>query len=189
MEFALVAPVFLVLVLALIDFGGYFGARLSVENAARSGDRVATVQPYTSYSGSAIVTAVTSNANVALVPSTWDVDCAWSGNFLLPSSYPPFTFPTDKTACIGIWYFELTGSGSPWLCGQWSVSSQTFTWWSSAGVSGAKDGGCVTAPTGSYQGDLVVVGVGYRFSPLTPLPAIAPTALTTYGETQLLEEQ
>jgi hypothetical protein len=47
----------------------------------------------------------------------------------------------------------------------------------------------VTAPAGSYQGDLIVVGVGYRFSPLTPLPAIASTALITYGETQLLEEQ
>jgi hypothetical protein len=36
--------------------------------------------------------------------------------------------------------------------------------------------------------DIVVVGVGYHYSPLTPLPTIASNALTTYGETQLLEE-
>jgi len=33
-----------------------------------------------------------------------------------------------------------------------------------------------------------VVGVGYHYNPVTPLPTIASNALTTYGETQLLEE-
>jgi hypothetical protein len=34
--------------------------------------------------------------------------------------------------------------------------------------------------------DIVVVGVGYTYSPLTPIPAL--NGLNTYGETQLLEE-
>jgi hypothetical protein len=33
-----------------------------------------------------------------------------------------------------------------------------------------------------------VVGVGYAYKPLTPMPTIAAAALTTYGETQLIEE-
>jgi hypothetical protein len=36
--------------------------------------------------------------------------------------------------------------------------------------------------------DLVVVGVGYKYTPMTPMPTIVSTALTTYAETQLIEE-
>jgi hypothetical protein len=185
-EFALVAPVFLLVVFATIDYGGYFGTRLSVENAARAGARTAVVEAYSSSfstQGSAIVTSITSHSNVELVPN--DVDCTWNGTTLTPTVYPPFTMPAGQNACIGVWYFELTTTGAPFLCAQWSVASSAWSWWDSSGQSAvSKDTNCVSA-----NQDIVVVGVGYRYSPFTPLPSIANGALTTFGETQLVEEQ
>lgn len=194
-EFALVFPVFLLVVFATIDYGGYFGSRLSVENAARSGARVAVWQPLdrTSLSdfsteAASVVSAITSHSNVEIVPN--DVACAWQGTTLSPTQYPPFVIPTTtppSTACIGLWYFELSDAGPPWLCGSWSVASSGggWSWYDSQGAAqSSPDPGCVVAGR-----DVVVVGVGYQYSPYTPLPALASGALTTYGETQLLEEQ
>ncbi|MGA8015301.1 MAG: TadE family protein [Candidatus Dormiibacterota bacterium] len=182
-EFALVAPVFLLVVFATIDYGQYFGARLSVENAARNGARYAVVEPEASYptAGSGIVTAVTSASNDASIPT--NTDCLWQGTTLSPTTYPPFTF--SGTGCIGIWYFELTTNGAPTLCIQWSVVHQAFGSYSGATWTASTPGsGCVEPGT-----DLVVVGVGYQYNPITPMPTIATSALKTYGETQLLEEQ
>jgi hypothetical protein len=193
-EFALVFPVFLLVVFATIDYGGYFGSRLSVENAARSGARVAVWEPLDrtdpgdfSTQATVIVDTITSHANVELVPN--DVACTWQGTTLSPTQYPPFTIPVTtpaSTACIGLWYFELADAGPPWLCGSWSVASGGgWSWYDSSGSSlSSPDPDCVVAGK-----DLVVVGVGYQYSPYTPLPSIAAGALTTYGETQLLEEQ
>ncbi|MGD0370518.1 MAG: TadE/TadG family type IV pilus assembly protein [Candidatus Dormibacteria bacterium] len=178
-EFSLLLPLFLLVIFATIDFSGYFGARLSVENAARSGDRVAVTEPYASYSGPAIVSQVAAQAQDANLPS--NVDCSWNGTTLAPTSYPPFTWSSGR-GCIGIWYFEMRPAGNPWLCGQWSVASSSWSWWTVTGTTTTtKDNGCVAAGS-----DIVVVGVGYQFSPLTPLPAL--NGFNTYGETQLLEE-
>jgi hypothetical protein len=116
-------------------------------------------------------------------------NCTWAGTTLTPTTYPPFSFSGRN--CIGIWYFEMPvggATGPPWLCGQWSVSAQAWSWWTSAGATTTtRDPNCVIAPGSSttYQ-DIVVVGVGYTYSPLTPIPGL--NGLTTYGETQLLEE-
>lgn len=179
----MVAPLLLLLIFGTIDFSGYFGSRLSVENAARAGARVAATEAYTAYpgAGTAIVSTISAQDNVGHVPTA--TDCTWSGYTLNPSSYPPFTF--SGAGCIGIWYFELSPSGSPWLCAQWNVGSSSWIWWDAGGVAAAsRPTGCV-AP-GS---DLVVVGVGFHYDSITPLPTIAEGALDTYGETQLLEEQ
>jgi hypothetical protein len=195
-EFSLLLPLFIVVIFATIDFSGYFGARLSVENAARAGARLAVTVSSADYtanvapdSGPGIVSQVVGNAADAGLPST--VNCTWAGTTLSPLVYPPFSF--SGRGCIGIWYFEMPtggGTGSPWLCGQWSVSAQTWSWWTSAGVTtGTPDKYCVVTPvSGAPYQDIVVVGVGYQYSPLTPLPALSGSALNTYGETQLLEE-
>ncbi len=181
----MVAPLFFLLVFGTIDFGGYFGSRLSVEEAARAGARVADVQcnqTGCTYSGSAIVNAIVAQEGMVKLPTT--VNCTWAGNSLAPSVYPPFTF--SGNGCIGIWYFNLYAAttGPPVLCGQWSVASSAWVWYTNGG------GTTTTEPNGCVlpNDDIVVVGVGYRYSPLTPLPTIASNALTTYGETQLLEE-
>ena len=181
-EFAMVAPLFLLLVLATIDFGGYFTSRLGVEEATRAGARAAAVQDYSSYSGTAITRAISAQRGLATL--TTNQDCTWQGTTLDPNQYPPFTF--SGSGCVGIWYFDLMNesTGPPTLCGQWSVASSAWVWYKSTG------GTQTTQPTGCLvpQEDIVVVGVGYKYSPLTPMPSIASAALTTYGETQLLEE-
>jgi hypothetical protein len=181
LEFALVAPVFLLVTFGTIDYGGYFGDRLAVEEAARAGARVTAVQNQSSFSGTAVVNAILAQQGPAHLPTT---DCSWQGSTLDAGQYPPFTF--SGSGCMGIWYFDLLASttGPPSLCIQWSVQHQAF---------GSYSGGVWTAsapPTGCVATgqDIVVVGVGYQYSPLTPLPAISASALTTYGETQLLEE-
>ena len=114
----MVAPLFFLLVFGTIDFGGYFGSRLSVEEAARAGARVADVQcnqTGCTYSGSAIVNAIVAQKGMVKLPTT--VNCTWAGNSLAPSVYPPFTF--SGNGCIGIWYFNLYAAttGPPVLCG------------------------------------------------------------------------
>jgi hypothetical protein len=197
-EFALISPIFLLVIFATIDFGGYFGARLSVENAARDGARVAAVQPLKAYSttaGATIVAAIRRQANDFSASATLQ-DCYWSGPTLSPTQYPPFNIPTGSTGCVGIWYFELSGTGSPTLCSQWSLTeSGQWGLWSGTFPSetwtpqpSGPPAGCVSPPTPSGV-DLVVIGVGYKYSALTPMPTIASGALVTYGETELMEEQ
>ncbi len=192
-EFSLVLPIFMVVIFATIDFGGYFGARLSVENAARAGDRVAVVETQAGFSGASIVNAISAEAqdNGGL---PMNADCFWNGTTLTPTTYPPFTF--SGKGCIGVWYFQLEQVGSPQLCTQWSVANSAFgsysgsTWTASTPAAGCFDAG----------GTVVVVGVGYQYAPLTPVPFIGALgtncpsggnngALCTYGETQLLEEE
>ena len=122
-EFSLVLPIFMVVIFATIDFGGYFGARLSVENAARAGDRVAVVETQAGFSGASIVNAISAEAqdNGGL---PMNADCFWNGTTLTPTTYPPFTF--SGKGCIGVWYFQLEQVGSPQLCTQWSVANSAF---------------------------------------------------------------
>jgi hypothetical protein len=188
-EFALVFPLFLLLVMGTIDFGGYFSSRLSVEEAARAGDRVAAVQDVvSSYSASSIVSAITGQEGLAKVPTT--NDCLWQGTTLDPNQSPPFNWSTGN-GCIGIWYFDLgsANTGPPTLCTQWSVQHSAFGSWSSgtspSWTAATPPNGCVSAAPGT---NMVVVGVGYQYRPLTPTPSIVIGALATYGESQLLEE-
>jgi Flp pilus assembly protein TadG len=183
-EFAMVFPVFLLLVMSTIDFGGYFSSRLSVEQAARAGARAAVVQLANSYSGSAITTAISGQQGMAALTTT--ADCLWQGTTLDPDKYPPFIPTGTSTSCVGVWYFDLMNetTGPPALCTQWSVAHSQFGLYSgNAWTAATPPSGCVVP-----QEDLVVVGVGYQYKPLTPMPAIVAAALTTYGETQLIEE-
>jgi hypothetical protein len=188
-EFSLILPLFVLMVFAIIDFGGYFGTRLAVENAARAGARVAAVQQATSFSGTSITSTITGLEGPAHIPTT--TDCIWNGTTLDANSYPPFAVPSSATGCIGIWYFDsmVNPTGPPTLCAQWSVQN---SWWDTWNTSGTETTDVLTAnlPPGcvSPYEDLVVVGVGYHYTTLTPLPALASSGLTTYGETQLLEE-
>lgn len=187
-EFALVAPVFFLVVMATIDYGGYFGDRLAVEEAARAGARVAAVQVQGSYSGDAIVSAIVGQEGPAHLPS--GADCSWRGTTLDADAYPPFTF--TGSGCIGIWYFGLLDqpNGPPTLCAQWSVQTSSWNTWTWTNGVPSEQTGQSQVPGGCVQPgqDIVVVGVGYHYDAFTPLPAIGSSALDTYGETQLVEE-
>ena len=115
----------------------------------------------------------------------------WNGTSLNPASYPPFGPLT--TPCVGIWYFQLstsncTSSCFPALCAQWSVQRNSWDDW----TGGTETTGNTEPPSNCVTSDppnLVVVGIEYHYSTLTPLHTLASGALTTYAETELLEEQ
>lgn len=107
-EFALVAPVLFLLLLAAIDFGGYYGTQMSVQNAARTGVRFAVTSPlaWSSSSSPAATTipgVVQRAASFAAVPNNgtsiqityWDItgstkmECgdASSGSFSSVNGY------------------------------------------------------------------------------------------------------
>ncbi len=69
-EFALLLPVFLLLVLGMIDYGWYFFCDLSVSNAAREGARAGTTVPSgDSQKAKATVLAYLQSAGLAPQPT------------------------------------------------------------------------------------------------------------------------
>jgi general stress protein CsbA len=196
-EFAMVAPVFLLTLFGVIDFGTFYGAQLSVENAARAGVRFAAVQPCTpsgsSCSGSSWSTAASPPAGTieaaigsaspdAAIPN---VNCLWNGSAV--PVYGPngsssttwnFSIPSGSSGCISISYWNITASTQPTLCAYYSASAG---WQFQTGYTSAT---CVVA------NDLVQVTVGYHYQTLTPVPSFLSAAFTTAAATtDQLEER
>src|SRR5919198_5014187 len=68
-EFALVVPLFLLLLFAIIDFGILFEHRITLDNAARSGARWATTHP-TAWSNAATAPSNTIEGQVQIAGGT-----------------------------------------------------------------------------------------------------------------------
>jgi len=194
-EFALVLPLFLLVVMGTIDFAGYFASRLSVENAARSAVRFAVTQcdPATCTNPNAVWT----NAQPPGAGTIEQVAISSSNDANILNKDCPTNLATltPGTGCITISYYDLNsgalacpsgpGSCTSTLCAQWSASSDQLLF--------------QPQPTPTYTPSsclvpnrtLVQVLVGYNYKPLTPIPL--PTngwsGLTTSAESQLLEEQ
>ena len=117
-EFALVVPLFLLLLFAIIDFGILFENRIALDNAARSGARWATTHP-------------TAWSNAATAPSTsieGQVQIA-GGTSAIPNS--------DRNIVIT---YLVPGSGTATACGHYSASAGRFV-----AASGYTQATCVTA--------------------------------------------
>jgi Flp pilus assembly protein TadG len=211
-EFAMVFPVFLLLVLASVDYGGYFAARLSVENAARNAARWAATEvcPTTG----AGVTSASNNAcwtnaqppapgtiEAAAISTASDAhiinqDCPDSDSAWPPSATDLATLTPD-TGCISIRYYDLTANqtqtctGGPGTC-----SMQYCASWSAGGDQLQVDTptyslgtNCLIAATATGA-NIVQVLVGYNYQPTTPMPKmLGATMTTTSAETQLVLEQ
>jgi Flp pilus assembly protein TadG len=103
-EFAMVLPVLLLLLFGSIDFGGYFGTRMSVQNAARAGVAYAVVNP-TSWSGSTSIATATEHASE--FGSLHDADIT-IGYYLLSVS---LTSPCGQwTSAGGMVYFTIAAT-------------------------------------------------------------------------------
>jgi hypothetical protein len=203
-EFALLCPLFLIVVLATIDYGGYFSARLSVENAARAGVRFAVTQacgqpqstPTIQCPGSAWTTStsptsttiegvIRSAANGTLSHSPVpNADCLWNGSTVpqfgpdgTSSSYFDFKVPSGSIGCMSISYWDISTGTSAALCAYFSAASG----WHFQGSYTTDN--CVVAD------DLIQVTVGFQYQTLTPLPAVVSSALTTAATIDLLEER
>jgi hypothetical protein len=187
-EFALVAPSCLLTALAIVDFAGYFGAQLSVEQAAQAGARFAAVQAC-SGSGTSCAVGAWSTATPPAAGSIESVIVGASGDAQLqnqnclsngspiPSFGPGATVPTTATSCISVSYWDTTAGSAPTLCAYYNAS----TGWAFQGSYTATT--CLLA-----KKDLVQVTVGYRYQPTTPLPAAFTSALATNATTDLLLE-
>jgi Flp pilus assembly protein TadG len=187
-EFALVMPSLLLTILAIIDFAGYFGTQLSVEQASQAGARFAAVQAC-SGSGTSCAAGPWSTATppaagsieAVIVSASGDAglqnqNCLSNGS-AVPSFGPGATVPTGDTSCISISYWDTTAASTPTLCAYFNAS----TGWVFEGSYTATT--CVVA-----NKDLVQVTVGYRYQPTTPLPATFTAALATNSTTDLLVE-
>lgn len=193
----MVVPVFLLTLFGIIDFGTFYGAQLSVQNAARAGDRFAAVQACdpsgSSCSGTAWSTAaappsgtieatIRATSTDAAIPN---VNCLWNGSAVpafgpsgSSSSTFTFTVPSGSTGCISISYWNITASTTPTLCAYYSASAG---WEFQTGYTSAT---CVVA------NDLVQVTVGYKYQTLTPVPsALTGAFTTTAATTDQLEER
>ncbi|MGO8686202.1 MAG: TadE family protein [Candidatus Dormibacteria bacterium] len=209
-EFAMVFPVFLMVVMGTIDYGGYFGSRLSIENAARAAVRYAAVQPCP-LTGAGVTTAgnnacwtnvqppgagtieaqAIAAANDAKVTNEDcpDQDGAW------PPSAADLATLTPDTGCISIRYYDLNASadtctGGPGtcqltLCAVWSASADQLQV-----QSGFTLGNNCMLTAGSGVANIVQVLIGYDYQPMTPVPRFLGAVMTTTSaETQLILEQ
>jgi Flp pilus assembly protein TadG len=117
-EFALVVPLFLLLVFAIIDFGILFEHRITLDNAARTGARWATTHP-TAWSNAATAPSNTIEGQVQIA----------GGTSAIPNS--------DSNIVIT---YLVPGSGTATACGHYSASSGSFV-----AASGYTQATCVTA--------------------------------------------
>jgi Flp pilus assembly protein TadG len=192
-EFALVLPLFLLVIMGSIDFAGYFASRLSVENAARAAVRWAVTQCDPHSSTCTNPNAVWTNAQPPGAGTIEQVAISNSNDAKIINQDCPTNLATltPGTGCITISYYDLNtgslacpsgpGSCTSTLCAQWSASSDTLTF------QGTYTSSTCLVPNRT----LVQVLVGYNYKTLTPLPL--PTSgwsgLTTSAGSQLLEEQ
>jgi Flp pilus assembly protein TadG len=217
-EFAMVLPVFLIVVLGAVDYGGYFAARLSVENAARAAVRYAAAQTCPASASNGVEAgnnACWTNQNPPSAGSTTieaaaiaaandahitNVDCPDSDGAWPPSAADLATLTPD-TGCISIRYYDLNTSAQTCtvvngnvvpgtcqltLCASWSAASDELTVASTSFTLGTN---CLIAAS-STSANIVQVLVGYNFQPLTPMPAMLGSVMTTTAaESQLILEQ
>jgi hypothetical protein len=212
-EFAMVLPLFLLVVLATIDYGGYFGSRLSIENGARAAVRYATVQgcPITGAGSTTVgnnacwtnaATPPAGTIEAQVIANTNDArvrnqDCPDSDGAWPPSAADLATLAPD-TGCISIRYYDLNtsaqscsgGAGSPGtcqltLCAIWSATSDELQV-----QSGFSLGGNCLVNASSSVANIVQVLVGYDYTPMTPMPSFLGASMTTTAaESQLILEQ
>jgi len=198
-EFAMVLPVLIALVFGGIDYGGYFGSRLSVENAARVAVRAAAADVCPTTGAGVTGTGNTSCWSAATAPASGTIeqaaisaagdaqvlnrDCPDSDAVWPPSPSDLATL-TPGTGCISIRYYYLNGTSQS-LCAAWSVTNDELTTQTSYPM-----GTDCVIPAGSSGADVVQVVIGYNYRPLVPIPWFAGAGLTTTSaETQLVLEQ
>lgn len=111
-EFALVLPVLLLLVMGIIEFGHAYNAQLTVTQAAREGVRVMAIS-----NDPATARAATKNAATSLYPALSDANVAISPAACTPGAKATVTITYPLATITGIvGPISLTGKGVM-LCG------------------------------------------------------------------------
>ncbi|MEZ2388303.1 TadE family protein [bacterium RCC_150] len=102
-EFALVAPILVLLLLGIMEFGRAYNAQVALTNAAREGVRVMAI----SNDQTAAKTAA-KNAAISLNPKLQDTNFVFT-----PASCPPNTSGTQMSVTINYTLSTLTGIAGP----------------------------------------------------------------------------
>ncbi|WP_258802877.1 TadE family protein [Pseudarthrobacter sp. NS4] len=111
-EFAIVLPVLLALLLGIMEFGRAFNTQLSLTSAAREGVRVMAIS-----SDQAAAKAATKNAAVSLNPALVDSNISFSQASCAPTQQMTVTIQYTLSTITGFaGPFALTGKGVM-LCG------------------------------------------------------------------------
>jgi len=165
-EFALIAMLVLVLILAIMDFGYFFSGKISATNAARQAARYGSVHP-------------TAWTNLD-PPAANSIE-----NQLVLQSVPAIVKNVDYgigvTSYVTISYL-IPGTGGGTACGQYSAASNAFVGASKAGGGTYSQAECVTA------GNLVTVKALYTYVFITPMLKAVFTNLTITTEASELIE-
>lgn len=111
-EFAIVAPLLVSLLLGIMEFGRAYNAQISLTNAAREGVRVMTIS-----NNQASARTATKNAAFALNPALVDSNIAFSAAQCTPNAQMSVTVTYTLSTLTGIaGPFAMTGKGVM-LCG------------------------------------------------------------------------
>jgi Flp pilus assembly protein TadG len=153
-EFALVAPIFLLLLFSIIDFGRAVYYIQALNNAAREGARYAIV-----HGGNSVSPSGPMPPQIPVVPNPYDPN----GNYVIQ---------TVKDYAVGV----IQANPADFVV--------AVSWCSQATVPACPDDAVAPAGNGTNErGDTVVVGVTYTFRPfisgIVPLPTFTLTGGST----------
>lgn len=115
-EFAVVAPVFVIMILGIIEFGRAFMVQQIITNASREGARRAIVEDATNSEVMAVV-----NNYLAATSVTGAVSVEVS-----PPPGPSIGFGDPITVTVSVPYDTVSWLGSPWLLGGTELTASSI---------------------------------------------------------------
>ena len=116
-EFALIAPVFLLLVLGVIEFGRLLMVQQVLTNASREGARRAVVEGATVAEVKQVVSDCLTNASISSTATTINVT---------PSSLSAITFGDDVAVSASISFNDVSWIPSPWFLNGTSLTASSM---------------------------------------------------------------
>jgi Flp pilus assembly protein TadG len=114
-EFALVAPVFFLVVLGMVEFGRMIMVQQVLTNATREGARRAVVEGATESEVKTLVTDYLKNSSVGGTTVTVN-----------PSNLPNAGFGDPVTVTVSVPFETISWSGTPWFLGGKTLKASTM---------------------------------------------------------------
>lgn len=161
-EFTLVAPVMLMFIFGIIEFGRYEVATSGVDQAASAGIRFAVTHP-SAYSNAATASSGSIQAAIQTADTTTSI--------------------VNDDTHISIKYFDASGSSAT-ECGYYDATAN-------GGAGGfVAETGYTQGSNCAVPGNIVQVSVTANYVPVTPIVStLLPSSFTITSTRQLIEEQ
>ncbi len=126
-EFALVLPVFALLLFAMIDFGLVFGGFITLRNGVEAGARLASVDQYT-YTGSGCPSSTDPTTEMVcnIANRIGSMTGTSSGTLKIGIMYNTGNVDDNVTVCANVGLHATTGLTAPFLNGRTMSSTSTI---------------------------------------------------------------